>query len=130
MTCAPRMARAAWTAETRADLCGRLPRRPSHRPNATIVDVTHPWTSPEFVALGRLPMHAVPHLDRLSLDGPWTFQLTRTPTTTPRDDGWREVEVPGCWTRQDTWDLPHYTNTQMPFPGLPPDLPDVNPTGH
>jgi beta-galactosidase len=92
--------------------------------------VTHAWTSPEFVALGRLPMHAVPHDDRLLLDGRWAFQLTRSPTTSPVADGWREVAVPGCWTRQDTWDLPQYTNVQMPFPGVPPDLPEVNPTGH
>ena len=28
-----------------------------------------------------------------------------------------------------TWDQPHYTNVQMPFPGLPPEIPEVNPTG-
>ena len=27
------------------------------------------------------------------------------------------------------FDLPHYTNVQMPFPGKPPQLPEVNPTG-
>jgi beta-galactosidase len=27
------------------------------------------------------------------------------------------------------WDLPHYTNVQMPFPGSPPEPPAVNPTG-
>src|SRR5262245_12593865 len=75
-------------------------------------------------------MHAVPHPDRLSLDGRWAFQLTRTPTTPPGPEDWREVDVPGCWTRQDTWDLPHYTNVQMPFRGQPADLPEVNPTGH
>ena len=107
-----------------------LTRRRPAASDATIEAVTHPWTSPEFVALGRLPMHAVPHRDFVSLDGAWSFQLTRTPTTPPVADGWREVEVPGCWTRQDTWDLPQYTNVQMPFPGIPPDLPDVNPTGH
>ena len=30
---------------------------------------------------------------------------------------------------QDTWDLPHYTNVQMPFPGRPPTLPEIQPTG-
>ena len=29
-----------------------------------------PWSDPELTARGRLPMHAVPHDDRLSLDGP------------------------------------------------------------
>ena len=28
-----------------------------------------------------------------------------------------------------TWDLPHYTNVQMPFAGLPPEIPEANPTG-
>jgi beta-galactosidase len=74
-------------------------------------------------------MHVVPHPDRLPLDGPWRFQLLRKPTD-PLDDGvWREIAVPGCWTRQDTWDLPQYTNVQMPFPGQPPELPATNPTG-
>ena len=92
--------------------------------------MSHPWISPELVSLGRLPMHAVPHADRLSLDGAWQFQLTRTPTTPVADEDWRTADVPGCWTRQDTWDRPQYTNVQMPFPGTPPELPDVNPTGH
>ena len=35
----------------------------------------------------------------------------------------RTVTVPGNWTLQDTGDLPHYTNVQMPFPGPPPALP-------
>jgi beta-galactosidase len=73
-------------------------------------------------------MHAVPHLDRLPLDGTWQFQLLRTPTTALAET-WATAEVPGCWTMQGTWDLPHYTNVQMPFPGLPPDPPAANPTG-
>ena len=28
-----------------------------------------------------------------------------------------------------TWDRPHYTNVQMPFPGDPPETPALNPTG-
>ena len=91
--------------------------------------VSHPWTSPELVSLGRLPMHAVRHHERLSLDGTWRFQLLETPTAELEADAWREIAVPGCWTRQDTWDVPQYTNVQMPFPGVPPHLPAVNPTG-
>jgi beta-galactosidase len=91
--------------------------------------VSHPWTSPELVSLGRLPMHAVRHDERLSLDGTWRFQLLETPTADLAADAWREIGVPGCWTRQDTWDVPQYTNVQMPFSGVPPDLPAVNPTG-
>ena len=73
-------------------------------------------------------MHSVPHEERLPLDGAWRFQLLTSPEAEATGD-WREIEVPGLWTRQDTWDLPHYTNVQMPFPGLAPTLPEVNPTG-
>ena len=88
-----------------------------------------PWTTPELTSLGRLPMHSVPHLDRLPLDGTWRFQLLRTPDAAP-GERWGEAEVPGLWTRMEgTWDLPHYTNVQMPFPGVAPQIPEVNPTG-
>ena len=73
-----------------------------------------PWAEPELVSLGRLPMHAVPHAERLSLDGTWRFQLLRSPEDEPGDD-WGEIEVPGAWTMQDTWDRPHYTNVRMPL---------------
>ncbi len=90
-----------------------------------------PWADPELTSRGRLPMHAVPHADRLPLDGTWRFQLLHHPTDavgeSPAD--WRPIEVPGCWTMQDTWDKPHYTNVQMPWPQRPPDVPEENPTG-
>jgi beta-galactosidase len=73
-------------------------------------------------------MHSLTHADRMSLDGRWRFQLLRTPTEAPGSD-WVEAEVPGLWTRAGTWDLPHYTNVQMPFAGRPPELPELNPTG-
>jgi beta-galactosidase len=88
-----------------------------------------PWADPELTARGRLPMHAVPHDDRLVLDGTWQFQLLHRPDAAPDAGGWREIEVPGCWTMQDTWDHPIYTNVQMPFPDRPPTVPDENPTG-
>ena len=87
-----------------------------------------PWATPELTSVGRLPMHSVPHGDRIVLDGRWRFQLLHTPEQDLAAD-WSEVEVPGCWTMQGFFDLPHYTNVQMPFPGDPPHLPDVNPTG-
>ncbi len=90
-----------------------------------------PWADPELTSRGRLPMHAVPHDDRLPLDGTWRFQLLHRPTdapgTSPAD--WRPIEVPGCWTMQDTWDKPQYTNVQMPWPNRPPNAPEANPTG-
>ena len=73
-------------------------------------------------------MHAVPHGDRLSLDGAWRFQLLHAPDETA-GEAWGEAEVPGCWTMQDTWDRPIYTNVQMPFPNRPPEVPEENPTG-
>ena len=90
-----------------------------------------PWADPELTSRGRLPMHAVPHDDRLPLDGTWRFQLLHHPTDPVGADeaDWRPIEVPGCWTMQDTWDKPHYTNVQMPWPQRPPEVPDENPTG-
>ncbi|HEV8282439.1 MAG TPA: glycoside hydrolase family 2 TIM barrel-domain containing protein [Candidatus Limnocylindrales bacterium] len=76
-------------------------------------------------------MHAVPHGDGLDLDGTWRFQLLHRPDD-PVDDAesaWRQIAVPGCWTMQDTWDRPIYTNVQMPFPNRPPNPPEENPTG-
>jgi beta-galactosidase len=93
----------------------------------TIV-VGRPWVAPELTALQRLPMHSVPHAERLDLDGTWRFQLLAAPDVEAGTD-WSETTVPGCWTRQGFDDLPQYTNVQMPFAGLPPEVPDHNPTG-
>ncbi len=90
--------------------------------------IAAPWTLPEITGIGRLPMHSVPHEDTLPLDGRWRFQLLGRPEA-PEGDTWRDIEVPGCWTMQDTGDLPQYTNVVMPFAGRPPQLPDDNPTG-
>lgn len=88
-----------------------------------------PWTTPELTSMGRLPMHSVPHLDRLDLDGTWRFQLLRAPDAA-LGDRWEEAVVPGLWTRREgSWDLPQYTNVRMPFPGVAPQIPEVNPTG-
>jgi beta-galactosidase len=73
-------------------------------------------------------MHAVARTPGLELDGTWRFQLLSYPDEPPAD-AWRLVPVPSVWTMQDSWDRPHYTHVQMPFPGEPPHLPDVNPTG-
>ncbi len=87
-----------------------------------------PWESPELTGVGRVPMHSVPHADRVDLDGRWRFQLLPAPDAEP-SSAWGEIEVPGCWTMQGWGDLPHYTNVVMPFAGLPPRVPDANPTG-
>ena len=81
-----------------------------------------------MTATRRLPMHSVVHHERLALDGRWRFQLLSTPDDEIGTD-WGEADVPGVWTMAGTWDRPHYTNVQMPFPGLPPVIPEANPTG-
>jgi beta-galactosidase len=86
------------------------------------------WENPELISLHRLPMHAVPHVDRLELDGTWQFELLERADAEPSGT-WREINVPGVWTMQDTFDKPHYTNVQMPFSGEPPHVPEANPTG-
>ncbi len=86
------------------------------------------WENPELISLYRLPMHAVPHGDRLELDGTWQFELLDRADGEPTGT-WREITVPGAWTMQDTFDKPHYTNVQMPFAGTPPHVPEANPTG-
>src|SRR5438876_84062 len=76
-------------------------------------------------------MHTLGHDDpasRVELDGTWRFQLLHSPDAEPGAD-WSEAAVPGCWTMQGFDDRPQYTNVQMPFPGLPPAIPDDNPTG-
>ncbi len=110
------------------------------------------WCDPEAVGVGRLPARSplIPFPDAeaarrrdrdespwfLSLCGDWRFRLCDRPESTPSgfeapdhdDDAWTAVAVPGNWTLQG-FDRPHYTNIQMPFPGLPPDVPEQNPTG-
>ena len=90
--------------------------------------MTAPWLDPELVARGREPMHAVVREPGLSLDGTWRFELLPAPDAEP-SGSWRDIDVPGCWTRQGTDDLPHYTNVQMPFEGEAPHVPEHNPTG-
>jgi len=87
-----------------------------------------PWEAPELTGVGRVPMHSVPHPDRVDLDGRWRFQLLPAPDA-KQAAAWGEIDVPGCWTMQGWGDLPHYTNVVMPFPGLPPSVPAANPTG-
>ncbi len=86
------------------------------------------WETPELSSLHRLPMHAVPHDDRIDLDGTWRFQLLERADAEPTGT-WRDITVPGAWTMQNTFDKPHYTNVQMPFAGQAPNVPALNPTG-
>ena len=90
--------------------------------------MTLAWRTPELTGLGRLPMHSVPHSERLTLDGRWRFQLLAGPDA-PLGEDWADAHVPSVWTMSGTSDRPHYTNVQMPFAGLPPEVPEQNPTG-
>ena len=98
------------------------------------------WYRPELTELNRLPSRAsrpVPDDRRIDLDGTWDFVLVDRPDAAPDGwadpsaglQGWRSIEVPGCWTMQDTGDIPRYTNIVMPWNEEPPNVPDQNPTG-
>jgi beta-galactosidase len=106
------------------------------------------WEMPQLPSLNKLAPRATLYpfstpaealtLDRerspwfLSLNGLWDFQIKARPeeaTTAAVASGtWDRIQVPGNWTMQG-FGRPHYTNVVMPFPNLPPDVPDENPTG-
>ena len=93
------------------------------------------WQNPELTSLNRLPPRATLERDpslRRSLDGDWGFRLVGRPEEATRAlglaRGWDPVPVPGLWTMQG-YDIPQYTNVQMPFPDPPPTVPEENPTG-
>ena len=107
--------------------------------------------NPCLTSLGRLEarsnLHAYPNEAalnvgespwRMSLDGDWCFLLAERPEAAPGDwmlsntgqAPWRDIKVPGVWTRQETGDFPHYANWQMPFDcPKPPNVPEKNSTG-
>jgi len=71
----------------------------------------------------------------LDLNGPgWEFRYTETPESLESDsffdesEKWDSVSVPDSWVMRGV-DYPHYTNVQMPFAELPPEVPKRNPTG-
>jgi len=113
------------------------------------------WMSPETLSFNRLPARATlyPYSDSASarrgdrsespwwqsLNGEWDFHYFEKPELVPEAfvalaheptaaDGWAKLPVPSNWTMHG-YDRPHYTNIQMPFPNLPPEVPEENPTG-
>jgi beta-galactosidase len=68
---------------------------------------------------------------QIRLDGEWEFVLWDHPDQMSADvpRGSCTVTVPGNWTLQDVGDLPHYTNVQMPFREVPPQIPQRCPVG-
>ncbi len=107
------------------------------------------WNAPEIFSVNKLPARATftPFPDEekartlprekspwfRSLDGEWDFHLAKNPRAAARfaenPGKWGRIAVPGSWQMQKTWDKPHYTNRQMPFPEPPPQVPEKNPTG-
>ena len=71
-------------------------------------------------------MHSVDHHERCRSTAAGASSSSASPDDAPGAD-WSEADVPGLWTMADTWDKPHYTNVQMPFAGLPPEIPTVEP---
>jgi beta-galactosidase len=90
------------------------------------------WMSPETNSINRLPMLNIEHFETISLDGTWRFQLLRSPNDQSRKK-WTSIPVPGLWTMQPTSDIffdkPIYTNVQMPWDHVAPEVPAENPTG-
>jgi beta-galactosidase len=90
------------------------------------------WSSPETSSVNRLPMLNIEHIEKISLDGTWRFQLLKNPEA-PLAKKWSEIPVPGLWTMQPKstvfFDQPIYTNIKMPFTEVPPNVPAINPTG-
>jgi beta-galactosidase len=112
------------------------------------------YTSPDCPGAGRLPNRsplfpfdteaeaakAGPARGRgpwyIPLNGDWKFRYSESPNDVPedymnprfKDTGWDKIDVPSCWDMRG-YDYPHYTNVQMPWPNMPPTVPDRNPTG-
>jgi beta-galactosidase len=106
------------------------------------------WEMPHLTSINKLPPHAtaIPFPSPLfalsrereaspwfhSLNGFWDFKLAPRPGDVTDElisqPGWDSIQVPGNWTMQG-FGHPHYTNVVMPFPNIPPEVPDANPTG-
>ena len=88
--------------------------------------------SPETTSVNRLPMLNIEHIEKISLDGRWRFQLLHSPLDRIGKK-WSTIPVPGLWTMQPEsdvfFDKPIYTNVQMPFEEQPPKVPTENPHG-
>lgn len=112
----------------------------------------HLYRSPECLGLNRLTTRATlyPFDDSetarqvrkgaspyvVDLNGEWAFYYTVNPAeiddamVAPEcdDSAWDRATVPHSFVMHG-YDKPHYTNVNMPFPELPPEIPQENPTG-
>jgi beta-galactosidase len=116
-------------------------------------DLFATWEMPELTSLNKLaprsPLASFPTQKlaltasrqespwHQSLDGEWDFHLCANPgeaaeflqsLNDANDQPWNKIRVPGNLQTQG-YDKPHYTNVQMPFSNLPPNVPAHNPTG-
>ncbi|MDY5812005.1 MAG: glycoside hydrolase family 2 TIM barrel-domain containing protein [Treponema sp.] len=112
------------------------------------------WETPEIQSLNRLPSRSplIPYESSAkaeketamgpvacpapssnfykSLDGQWDFAFFNSPLKAPTaKTKWNKIKVPLSWTIQG-YSTPHYTNVQMPFDLVPPNVPEENPTGY
>ncbi len=112
------------------------------------------WENPEIQSVNRLPMRSplVPYESSSKaeketalgpaacpspsssfykcLDGEWDFAFFNSPLKAPgAKTKWNKIIVPLSWTMQG-YSTPHYTNVQMPFDCVPPNVPEENPTGY
>jgi len=74
-------------------------------------------------------MHSLRRPAALALTTGWQFQLSDTAQEQPGDE-WESVDLPFLWTIGNSRDQPHYTNLDMPWRLVPPEVPSANPTGH
>lgn len=106
------------------------------------------WSMPAVPSLNKLPARAsllpFPTVEAAltldpaqspwiqNLNGQWDFQIFPRPEAVNTDAlaqaAWSKIQVPGNWTMQG-FGQPQYTNIVMPFPNLPPEVPEENPTG-
>lgn len=112
------------------------------------------WENPAVFRINNEPAHAtlMPFTDKeasltfdrsesglyKTLNGTWKFRYLRNPSMTPKDfpsdsldeSRWTNIEVPGNWQLQGSYDPPVFTNIKHPFEADPPNIPDdYNPTG-
>ncbi len=108
------------------------------------------WQCPEIPAFNRLPARSTFHAYdtipqarkrarlssslQISLCGIWDFFLAPNPDEAMRllessaaSIAWATIDVPSS-IQMRGFDRPHYTNLQMPWPNLPPTVPEDNPT--
>jgi beta-galactosidase len=102
-------------------------------PDASNGETLCDYANERIFERNRLPSRAYFIPERsLLLNGRWRFHYASCPSKAPPlseelSDSCT-VDVPGHWQLQG-YGVPHYTNTQFPFPVDPPNVPSDNPTG-